>query len=520
MTGSDKGASGRLAQAALIVATGVIASGVTGYLRDASVAASLGATSRADSFLIGYSWLDAVMATLGVSLAAAVVPALSPLTAGDGARRLGGAILIVVVACGLALMAVVFASSGSIVTVIAPGLPTSVRHLATNSMQIMSPGLVGLAFSGAASAVLWSRRQFLVPALSLSVFNAMVAAGALFVPGHSVLALSVVVTVASVAQACFLLTGLKGRVTFAWGDLATFRLALGFLSPAAVVFAGTLTSYLILVVDRAVASELGGGYVAQLNFSWRLATTLNQVLGVALATAAFPTLAAALARLDYPTLRLRIRSLLRMTAFVSLPALLLLIPWRLEIVDILYRHGAFTRQAAVQTADLTAFLLVGMAVDGLAQTLWRVIFGLRRSGIFLGVNVGQLGVHGLALALLVKGLGLNGIGAAASFGLAVQAGALFWVTTALVGPFARPREDTTALLKVGVASVPLGVISSLLAALVHGHRYLGILGLVASGSIGGVIVLYAASWMGIPEGQSILAMVLRGPRWMRALRVP
>ena len=139
--------------------------------------------------------------------------------------------------------------------------------------------------------------------------------------------------------------------------------------------AGYAVHYVILFVDRAMATTLGVGNAAVLNYAYRMALVIGQLSGLAVSTAMFPRLAEQVTNNDTAGARSSLASALRFVWMVGFPATCGLILLREPLVRVLFERGAFdsaaTAAVSAPLANLdyartspSASVLKGSAEDG------------------------------------------------------------------------------------------------------------------------------------------------------------
>jgi len=178
--------------AAGAVASGIFLSRIFGLLRERVVAYFFGIGAHADVLQVAFKSPNLLQNLLGEgTISAAFIPIYSRLLEEDrpeAAGRFAGAIvgLLLAAAAGAALLGVVFAEP--IVTVLAPGflddaarvsagtLPLNRFDLAVRAVRIIFPMAGVLVLSAWALGVLNSHRQFFVPYVAPTLWNAAIIA--------------------------------------------------------------------------------------------------------------------------------------------------------------------------------------------------------------------------------------------------------------------------------------------------------------------------------------------------------
>jgi putative peptidoglycan lipid II flippase len=220
-----------------------------------------------------------------------------------------------------------------------------------------------LALGTIATAVLSSKRQFLLPALSIAVYNFGLIGGLLVtlaIPAVGIYGPTVGVLVAAVCQVAVQVPGLVKQglsYTFLW-DIkdAGLRQVMRLLAPnAAIVVFGSAA----FIIDTAFVSYLPdqSSLAAQHN-AYMLFYMPVALLAQAIAQAALPQLSTLATRGQYIRLRRLALKVIGVGLLFGIPTALILCVLGRPIIHIIFQHGAFKRHST----DLTALALIGYAV--------------------------------------------------------------------------------------------------------------------------------------------------------------
>jgi putative peptidoglycan lipid II flippase len=272
-----------------------------------------------------------------------------------------------------------------------------------------------LALGTIATAVLSSKRQFLLPALSIAVYNIGLIGGLLVtlaIPGVGIYGPTFGVLVAAVCQVAVQVPGLIKQglsYSFVW-DIkdAGLRQVMRLLVPnAAVVVFGSAA----FIVDTAFASYLTdpASLAAQHN-AYILFYMPVALLAQALAQAALPQLSTLGTRGQFMRLRRLALKVIGVALLFGIPTALILCILGRPIVHIIFQHGAFTRHST----DLTALALIGYAI-GLpgviaGELMGRTFYAMKDARTPLFTNILNFAGHiGLIYFFLAIFTGTNAI---------------------------------------------------------------------------------------------------------------
>lgn len=440
---------GRIARAALLIALGNVASRLLGVAREQVIAALFGATGLTDAFVAASTIPTAIYDLLvGGAISAALIPVFSDYGEDEESElwQLASIVitLVVLFLAGMVLALALFAPQ--LVQVLGQGFEEKLQRETVWLVRLMLPALVFMGLSGVTTALLYSRQSFVFPAFAIAAYNAGLIVVAMTLAGRlGVTSLVLGVMGGALLQFAIQLPGLRRMVfrpTLRLGHPQVRRIGTLYV-PVAL---GLVVSTVGVFIDRNLASRTGEGNMAAMRFATALVQFPLGLVATALSHAVLPTLsrqAQLAANPDGGTPRSRrlrgdpegeaasytstLALGLRLVLLAILPATVLLVLFRLPIIQLLYERGRFVAHDTLRTGQALLFYapqLPFAAIDQLLivafyarkNTLTPVLVGLLGVGVYLAValpGVGRLGMPGLALANTVQ----NSIHAAILFGL-------------------------------------------------------------------------------------------------------
>ena len=490
-------------QATWILMIGLVAATFTGFLREAALAHELGAGRATDIYLIAFAVPEFVFVALPIVLSPAFIPLFADLRLRTGedaawrfALRVGGALLALLL--GLAIVVVM--SAPLYIQWLAPGLERFETAQAARAVQLMSPAIGLMGGATMAGAVLQVYQGFARPAMATAVYNLTFVAVLLALPlawpvGRTAWGVTLGAAAALMIQLPLLwrhrpsspvaeTAGGSNPLPVSVGDMA--RLA----GPLAAAYA---VHHVILLVDRAMATTLGAGGAATLNYAYRLALVVGQLSGLAVSTALFPRMAEQAASEDLTGLRSSLAEGLRFVWMIGLPASCGLIVMRRPVVQLLFERGAFDHAATAAVSDVLVFYAVAVLADALCQPLWRVLYTWRSARTVLAVNGLQTGVRILFNVALIHSFGYVGLALSAALGLSIQALGLGQLVRHHLGTYLTAAW-WRGVLKIALASA-LGIpVAGLMAGKLH--AWPAPVALLVSGTLGGLTYVVVLRFLG------------------------
>ncbi|MGJ4931058.1 murein biosynthesis integral membrane protein MurJ [Bradyrhizobium sp. HKCCYLS2038] len=484
------------------VLSGTLASRLLGFIRDALMAALLGAGPVADAFLAAFQLVNVIRRLLTEgALNAALVPAWLRIYQQAGtnqAAAFAGRVLGTVSVGLLAATLVLAALMPLAMTVLAPGFAgEETLTLAVSNARLMLPYL---AFAGPSTVLLAlssAQRRFALTAFAPLLFNVALIAMTIVLlvqhqdPPRSALLLATTIGVAGLLQLAILAQRRRGA-TVAWPIRlsvdAEMRSFFGKALPGMVASAAPQ----LLAVGGAIIASATPSAVSWLYFANRLIELPLGLVGVAMGTVLVPELTRALHAGDSEALADVQSRGLELTIGLALPASLGLIILNEPVVRLLFEHGAFTRADAMATAQVLSWLAAALPAQVLTKALQPAFFA--REDTRTPLHATLIGcATAIALAfLLAQPFGAAGIAAGLALGAWANAAVLIRRGTASFG-FALSRASRSRLPRIVLAAAIMGAalwaVATRLGQFSDSHA--GAAALLAA-LIGGAIVLYAA----------------------------
>jgi putative peptidoglycan lipid II flippase len=405
-----------IGEASVLLMASFLLSALLGAVRQVLFNADFGAGSEASAYYAAFRLPDTLFSLIaGGALSSAMIPVLLTTTREDGeegAARLVNLVLstllaaFAVVVCLGELLAPQFVQH-----VLAPGFDHHTSRLATNLTRLMLIQPLILAVGSVATAILNSRNQFLLTALSIASHNIGLILGILATrvdPGLGVYGPTLGVVAGAVLQVLILLPGLRVRefrLRPSW-NLRDRRLreVLRLLVPNGLAVGVGYSGFIVDTAFASTASEKAA--LPALHNAWLLVTLPIALLGQAVGQAAFPRLAAHSDARDFRQLR---RTLLRSVGAVialAVPAALTLLVLGRPTIRILFEHGKFHGGAGSLTNKVLVAYAFALPASVATEVLARGLIALRDTRTPLFANSVQLIGRATIMAIFVGSIGV------------------------------------------------------------------------------------------------------------------
>lgn len=473
-------------KAAGILGSATMLSRVLGMVRDMVTSRLFGAGMATDAFFAAFQIPNMLRRFFAEgALTAAFVPTFSETLVQEGeerARELANLCfsLLTIVVAFITLLGIIF--SHQIITLMFPGfLYTPGKFELTVLLnRIMFPYLFFISLVALCMGILNTVRHFFTPAISTVFLNiAMIMAALLLRPffAYPITALAVGVLLGGVIQLLLQLPVLwkKGfpiRLRFNLSDPKVKKIALLML-PATV---GVGVYYLNITVGNILASLLPQGSVSYLYYAQRLFEFPQGVFTVSVAQAVLPAMSRQAAAGDLEAMKDSLNYGVRLTLFVTIPALVGLVVCAEPVMTLLFMGGQFDYAMAQQSALALTYYATGLSCVALVRVLAPAFYALQdtRTPVVTAFIAFLLNL-GFSLWLMgpLKHGGLALASSLSAFGNMLL---LFWLLRRKTGLLGGRRMLRTALSALA-ASLPMAAVAWWLTGLwdwsQHGHKLSG-----------------------------------------------
>lgn len=399
-----------LHEAAYLLGFFTLLSQVLALFRDRIFASKFGAGETLDIYYSAFRVPDLILVTAASVVSASIlIPFLvEKMKSGAAeARRFGSAVFSAFFLFIAALSVAAFIATPWLSKLFFPGFSAEALSQVSLLTRIMllQPIFLGLSNFFASITQLYGR--FFVYAVSPLLYNLGIIFGALVLYpryGLSGLALGVVFGAflhALVQIPVVFRTELRPRFSFDFKFWEIWRVAAVSLPRTVALSLANLSSLFLI----ALGSFLAAGSIAVFNLSWNLQSAPLAIVGASYSLAAFPTLAKLFSGGSHDKFFLHLVGAARHIIFWSVPAAVLFVVLRAQIVRTILGSGAFDWSDTRLTAAALAFFALSAVAQGLVLLFTRAYYArgvTAKPLIFNAVSALLTAVFGFALLRLFE----------------------------------------------------------------------------------------------------------------------
>ena len=353
----------------------VLLSRFMGLIRDKIISYLFGATQESDLYFVAFVIPDFINYLLaGAYFSITLIPLLSSYFEKDEEEgwRFFSAVLIWVAVLISTLTVLAMGTAPWLARLAAPGLTEEALTRLAFFLRIILPAQVCFLLGSCVTALLYLRKQFLVPALVPLVYNFMIIFGGMLMQRQGmegfcwgVLAGAFVGNLLLPWLAARSGEGLKLRFTFYHPGLKRFfLLALPLMLGQSVV---VLDEQLV----RVFGSTAGVGAISWLNYARRIMLVPVGVVAQAAGVAAYPFLAELVAKQDFSTFHQTLNRALRGTLTLLIPLTMWVMAVSEPTIRLIFQQGHFGAVDTLHTSQLLLIMLLAVSCWGFQQILGR-----------------------------------------------------------------------------------------------------------------------------------------------------
>ncbi len=397
---------------------------ILGFVRDMIIAALFGAMSSADAFFVAFRIPNLLRRlTAEGAMTAAFVPVFTDSyhTEGKKPAFLFACNVITILTIILVfLVAIGEVFTEKLVALIAPGFTATAESFAltVTLTQIMLPYLLVISVAAVMMGMLNSMKIFFLPALAPVLLNIAIITSALLLRNsfsEPTVALAIGVMAGGILQLAMqyfplVKRGFRFRLSFDLKDRATRKVGLLILPG---IF-GMAVAEINIFVDTLLASLLPEGSVSSLYYGNRITQFPLGIFGVAISIASLPALSRVMTGGGFEKMTRLFTHAIRLTFFISIPAMCGLVILAEPISNLLFERGEFGESARISCAVAVVYYAIGLSAFSGVKVAVSAFYALKDTVTPVRIAAFSMLVNIILNLLLMKPLGAGGLALATS----------------------------------------------------------------------------------------------------------
>lgn len=508
--------------AAFLLGAASLVSRLAGVVRDRLLSGAFGAGPELDAYYAAFRAPDFIynLFVLG-AITAGFIPVFTKFLAdgergNEAANDLASSLLTLLGLVLLALSALGILFAGKIVPFLTPGFGVEQRDLAVGLTRVMFLSPVFLGLSSVLGGILQTHRRFLVYALAPIAYNVGIIAGIVtLAPTLGIEGVAVGVAAGSFLHFAVQLVACRGlgyryRPRLAFADEGIREIGRLMLPRTATL----AVSQVNLLMLTGIASTVGVGGLAVFSLANNLQSFPVGVLGISFAVAAFPLISELAAQGKNDEFVAAFAKTVRTVLFLVIPATVLLLLLRAQIVRVVLGTGRFDWKDTVDTADTLSFFTLSLFAQALLPLVARAFFAIRDMRTpLIAAAASVVFERVIAWKLVAIGMGTPGLALAFSAGCILNFVLLWAYLRHRTGDLDERRMfRDLALMSVAALCMAASVQTTkvVLGNAVDMRSFVGIFTQGAVAGVAGIATYVAvASMLGLEEAKMAVAMLRR-----------
>jgi len=399
-----------------------------GFVRDILLAYYFGANRVTDAYFLAQTIPELLFSMVVQAVAIGYIPIYTEAKkeSKNSGDSFSNNLLSLCVLLSIFTIGLVNFVPGMLVKLLANGFEDSASDLTILFIRISVIALPFRITVAVFANYLNAEKSFIVPALNGIILDVVTVAFIFFARQYSVILLAVGIVAAPIVQLIILYfsvvrTEYRPRFSSKFYKDKRIREIVIMLLPVAL---GVGASQINVVVDRTIASAYIGG-ISALNYSNKVANTVENVIVMSLATVLFPEFSKYVVEKRFDRLTESIETAVNILITIIIPASALVMLFSPVITDILFLRGGFDSVAASLTSGAMRFYSIGLIGISINAVLIRALYALKQVKKTSIVACIGVGINVFLNLLLSKLMGLNGISLATSCANIAQTVMLF-----------------------------------------------------------------------------------------------
>lgn len=395
---------------------------ILGFLRDSSIAFSLGATAISDVFMFITNLPTVLFSALGWVIMSTFVPTYTEVMVNQSEEKLNKFSntfikSIAIISGAITIILIVF--NKIFIHILAPGFKGEYFILTQKLFFIIIPALIFLSIASCIAAILNANKKMIYVSLLGIPINITTIIGILFVyPKHGLELTTFIVLLGSILQILIFInplrkTGFKFTKDFNLRD-ENIKKLISIIGPMLI---GVMAQQINVLFGGAITSTLSKGSLTSYNLATKIVNaTYNSIILIGISYI-FPYLSHDFASGKIEVFKEKVSKSINIIFLILMPINILLIQLNDEVISILYGYGSFSRDAIQLTSNILLFLSIGVVFMGIRELINRAYYSAKNTKIPMKYSVLGISINIILGLLLAKRFGVIGVAIASSLSI-------------------------------------------------------------------------------------------------------
>lgn len=501
---------GSLVKSTAIVMGVALISRFLGFIRDILIASNFGAGSVTDAYNVAVTVPETIFMVVGLAISTSFVPMLSKVRSQKGneeMHKFANNIINILFVISVSIFIIASIFPEGIVGAVANDFAGEQKALAVTLTRITLVNILFLSVNACFTALLQVHEDFVIPSMLGLFFNLPMIIYLLVFKNFDIYGLTIANVIGNLFRVAVQIPSLRshGFKFKLFINLKDERIKKLLIIIVPVIIGAGANSF-NLIVDKNIASGLGDGSIASLDFAQKLIFFVNSIITTSIATVAYPLLANTRNEgkskefLDVLT-----KSIIYL-AILLIPITIGMAIYGSDIVSLVYERGAFDAVAVGLTATALLGYTFGIFFTGVRDILNSTLFSMGKTKITAINGVIGVVINVVLSIIFSKMFGIIGIAIASSIAMMVTS-IMLLISIARIEGQLSVKDLVSKLIKILIATLLMGIVVLIIKTLVGGLPI--IIGLLL-GVVGGAIVYFIAVYcMKLTEVTELIGFMLK-----------
>lgn len=357
---------------------------ILGFVRDSSIAISLGATSISDVFMFTINLPTVLFSALGWVIMSTFVPTYTDVMINQSDKKLNefaNIFLKLTICFTIIIVLILLAFNKFSIAILAPGFKGESFLLTKRLFVIIIPSLVFLNIASCIAAILNAHKKMIWVSMLGIPINIMTILAVVFVyPKYGIEMSTVTVLLGSIIQILILLyplTKTKFRITsdFNLKD-KNIKNIIAIIGPMII---GVMAQQINSMFGGAITSTLVEGSLTSYNLATKIVNAAYSSIILIGISYIFPYLSHDFASGMIEKFKSTVSKSINLIFLILMPITILIINLNEEIISILYGYGRFTKQAILITSQILIFSSISIVFMGIRELINRAYYSSKNT---------------------------------------------------------------------------------------------------------------------------------------------
>ncbi|MCM8711286.1 murein biosynthesis integral membrane protein MurJ [Clostridium sp. SYSU_GA19001] len=455
----------KLSKIAGILMIITIISKLIGFVRDALIASSFGASYQTDAYTMSLTIPYMFFELFGLTITTTFIPILSESYIKKGKKEmfnLANSILniLIIITIFASILGWLFAPI--IVKMLAPKFNEVTYNLTVQLTKLSIINILFLSLNSGLTAVVQALDEFVSPAIVGIVMNIPIIFYIIFGKSHNIVELTIVTILGNAIQILVYLPWLiRNRYKYKFYiNLHDSRIKkmLYLISP---ILIGIGVEKINSIVNRIMASGLAQGSITALDYANKVNYMVYFTFAQAIITVIYPSLSREGASENLNQFKQYLIKAFNSINLLMIPCSVGMLVLRIPIINILFKHGSFDDRAVNMTSTALLYLVIGMIFYSIRDVGNRAFYALQDTRTPMINGIFGVIINIILNITLVNIMGIGGLTLSTSISAIVTSILLIYRLRKKIGSI-NLSGTLKSLGKILLASIVMGTVINIL----------------------------------------------------------